>query len=33
MNKANAGDGIPAELLKIIKDAAAKELHSKYHQI
>ena len=27
INKANGGDGIPAELLQILKDAAAKELH------
>ena len=26
-NKANGGDGIPAELFQILKDAAAKELH------
>ena len=28
MNKASGGDGIPAELFKILKDAAAKLLHS-----
>ena len=28
MNKASEGDGIPAELFKILKDAAAKLLHS-----
>ena len=27
MNKANGGDGIPAELLKILKDDVAKVLH------
>ena len=28
MNKASGGDGIPAELLKILKDNAIKVLHS-----
>ena len=28
MNKANGGDGIPAELLQILKDDALKVLHS-----
>ena len=28
MNKASGGDGIPAELFQILKDAAAKVLHS-----
>ena len=28
MNKANGGDGIPAELIKILKDDAVNELHS-----
>ena len=28
MNKASAGDGIPAELLQILKDDAVKVLHS-----
>ena len=27
MNKASGGDGIPAELFKILKDATAKVLH------
>ena len=27
-NKASGGDGIPAELFQILKDAAAKVLHS-----
>ena len=31
--KASGGDGIPAELLKILKDAAAKVLHSICQQI
>ena len=30
MNKASGGDGIAAELLQILKDAAAKVLHSIY---
>ena len=33
MNKASGGDGIPAELFKILKDAAAKVLYSIYQQI
>ena len=33
MNKASGGDGIPAELFKMIKDDAIKELNSKYQQI
>ena len=28
MNKANGGDGIPAELFQILKDDAMKVLHS-----
>ena len=28
MNKASGGDGIPADLFQILKDAAAKVLHS-----
>ena len=28
MNKASGGDGIPAELFKILKDDAMKVLHS-----
>ena len=32
-NKASWGDGIPAELLQILKDAAAKVLHSTCQQI
>ena len=28
VNKASGGDGIPAELFRILKDAAAKVLHS-----
>ena len=28
MNKASGGDGIPAELFQILKDDAAKLLHS-----
>ena len=32
ISKASAGDGIPAELIKILKDAAAKVLHSVCHQ-
>ena len=31
--KANGGDGIPVELFKILKDAAAKVLHSICQQI
>ena len=33
MNKASGGDGIPAELFRILKDDAVKVLHSKCHQI
>ena len=33
MNKANGGDGIPAELFQILKDDAVKVLHSKCQQI
>ena len=33
MNKANGGDGIPAELLQILKDDAVKVLHSICQQI
>ena len=33
MNKAIRGDGIPAEIFKILKDAAAKVLHSICQQI
>ena len=33
MNKANGGDGIPVELLKILKDNAVKVLHSICQQI
>ena len=33
MNKASGGDGIPAELLKILKDDAVKVLHSICKQI
>ena len=33
MNKANAGDGIPAELFQILKDDAVKVLHSIFQQI
>ena len=33
MNKANAGDGIPAELFQIPKDDAVKVLHSICEQI
>ena len=33
MNKASGGDGIPAELFKILKDDAGKVLHSIYQQI
>ena len=32
-NKARGGDGIPAELFKILKDDAIKVLHSIYQQI
>ena len=33
MNKANGGDGIPAELFKILKDDNVKVLHSIHQQI
>ena len=33
MNKANGGDGIPAELFEILKDNAVKVLHSVCQQI
>ena len=33
MNKANGGDGIPAELFQILKDDAVKVLHSISQQI
>ena len=33
MNKASEGDGIPAELLQILKDDVVKALHSIYGQI
>ena len=33
MNKASGGDGIPVELLQIVKDDAVKVLHSIYQQI
>ena len=33
MNKASGGDGIPAELFKILKDDAVKWLHSICQQI
>ena len=33
MNKASGGDGIPVELLKILKDNAVKLLHSICQQI
>ena len=33
MNKASGGDGIPAELLQILKDDAVKVMHSIYQQI
>ena len=32
MNKASGGDGIPVELLQILKDDAVKVLHSVYKQ-
>jgi len=32
MNKASGGDGIPVELLQILKDDAGKVLHSKICQ-
>ena len=33
MNKTSGGDGIPAELFQILKDAAMKVLHSIYQPI
>ena len=33
MSKASAGDGIPVELLQILKDDAVKVLHSRCQQI
>jgi len=33
MNKASGGDGIPTELLQILRDDAVKELHSICQQI
>ena len=33
MNKANGGDGIPAELFQILKDDAVKVLHAICHLI
>ena len=33
MNKASGGDGIPVELIQILKDDAVKMLHSVCHQI
>ena len=33
MNKASRGDGIPAELFKLLKDNAFKVLHSMWQQI
>ena len=33
VNKANGGDGIPAQLFQILKDDAGKVLHSIYQQI
>ena len=33
MNKASGGDGIPAELFKVLKDNAVKVLHSMCQQI
>ena len=33
MNKASGGDGIPAELFKIVKDDNGKVLHSIHQQI
>ena len=32
-NKASGGDGIPAELVQVLKDGAVKVLHSTCHQI
>ena len=33
INKANGGDGIPAELFQILKDDAVKVIHSIYQEI
>ena len=33
MNKVSGGDGIPAELFKVLKDDAVKVLHSRCQQI
>ena len=33
MNKTSGGDGIPAEILNILKDDAVKLLHSIYQQM
>ena len=33
MNKASGGDGVPAELLQILKDNAVKVLYSVFQQI
>ena len=33
MNKASGGDGIPVELFQMLKDDAAKVLHSTWKQI
>ena len=33
VNKVGGGDGLPVELFQILKDAGAKVLHSKCHQI
>ena len=33
MSKASGGDGIPAELFKVLNDDAVKVLHSIYQQI
>ena len=32
-NKANGGDGIPAELFQILKDDAVKVLHNKFGKL
>ena len=33
MNKASGGDGIPVEIIQILKDDVVKVLHSTYQQI
>ena len=33
MNKASGGDGIPVEIVQILKDDAEKVLHSIWHQM